>query len=719
MQIFAAVGLTGYLSLRNGRQAVNELASQLRKEVGDRIDQHLDSYLDIPYVVTQTSVNAIQVDGVSLQNQSQLEQFLWQQLQAFNINYILVGFENGNYTAAGSFDNNPITFDLVSPQTQDGSNHVLFWETNQQGNRTEIIADGGPFDPKDEDWYVAAIQKEGATWSPVYNWLVEPYNLAIAYAHPIYDDANNRIAVLAAEQHLAHVSNFLQNLRVSPSGQVFIIERDGLLIGSSADEMPYEVIDGTPQRLSAARSQNPLIQATAQYLTASFADLGQIQTVQQISFDIEGKKQFVQISPWRSDQGLDWLVVVTVPEADFMGQIRRNTQTTILLCLAALGVATLLGIVTSRWIVRPILRLNQASQAIASGNLKQTVAENSAVAELNTLAASFNQMGQQLQDSFIALEKANQELELSNAELENRVRRRTKELSQALSHLRETQTQLIQTEKMSSLGQMVAGLAHEINNPVSFIYGNIPYAREYVNDLLALLTLYQQIYPQPETSIQAKTESIDLPFLVEDIHRLLDSMQVGSERIYEIIQSLRTFSHLDKSAVKAIDIHQGIDSTLKLLQNRLRAKPSQPKIQVIKQYGQIPLVECYAGQLNQVFMNLLGNAIDALDQRRCQDNAQPTITITTAITASDKVLISISDNGSGIKADIGDKLFDPFFTTKEVGEGTGLGLAISHQIVTQHHQGQLYFESVLGEGTTFFVQIPLKKLPSSPLAKLG
>ncbi|MGP1374627.1 MAG: sensor histidine kinase [Almyronema sp.] len=721
LQIFAAVGLTGYLSLRNGRQAVNELASELRNEVSDRIDQHLDSYLDIPHKVTQTSANAINVNGIDLQNQAQLEKFLWKQLRTFNIDYILLGFENGDYTAAGysSEDEQRITFDIVSPQMQNGSNHVLFWETDAQGNRTRVIDDGGPFAAQNEGWYAEVIAKETAVWSPVYNWLVEPYNLAIAFAQPIYDENNNRIAVLAAEQHLAQISHFLQDLRVSPSGRVFIIERSGLLIGSSAEEMPYKILAGTPQRLAAIDSSDPLIQATAQHLNQRFTYLSSLQKAHQFSFELEGRQQFVRVTPWQNQQGLDWLVVVTVPEADFMGQIRQNTQTTIMLCLAALIVATLLGILTARWIIRPVLRLNQASQAIAAGKFSQTVTENSAIAELNALAASFNQMAKQLKDSFVALEQVNQALEGNNVDLENRVRRRTKELSQALNNLRQAQSQLVQTEKMSSLGQIVAGLAHEINNPVSFIYSNVPHAREYIRDLIELLALYQEVYPSDQPAIQAKIQAIDLPFLIEDIPKLLDSMEVGAERIYELMQSLHTFSHLDKSAVKAVDIHAGIDSTLNLLQNRLRAKPPQAEIRVEKHYSQLPAVECYVGQLNQVFMNLLTNAIDALAEVRKQADKQPTITITTQKTPEDQVLISIADNGLGIESDLYDKIFDPFFTTKGVGEGTGLGLAISHQIVTQDHQGQLYFKSVRNQGTTFFVEIPLQKSPpASSLPRL-
>jgi len=301
------------------------------------------------------------------------------------------------------------------------------------------------------------------------------------------------------------------------------------------------------------------------------------------------------------------------------------------------------------------------------------------------------------------------------ASLEQKVLERTQEidrknihLEQTLQELKYTQTQLIQSEKMSGLGHMVAGISHEINNPISFIYGNLHYADEYIQDLLSLIEAYQKEYPDAPPSIQDIIAEIDLDFLETDLKNLIASMGKGAERIRRIVMSLRNFSRIDESEQKAVDIHAGIDNTLLLLQHRLEQEPSSPNIKVIKEYGQLPGVTCYAGQLNQVFMNILGNAIDALEMVE-SPASNPTIWIRTAITDTDTVTISISDNGPGIAEAIKSQIFDPFFTTKSVGSGTGLGLSMSYYIVVDKHKGRLICNSLPGGGAEFAIALPLHR----------
>lgn len=281
--------------------------------------------------------------------------------------------------------------------------------------------------------------------------------------------------------------------------------------------------------------------------------------------------------------------------------------------------------------------------------------------------------------------------------------RQSQEVARTLEQLKKTQAQIIQAEKMSSLGQMVAGVAHEINNPVNFIHGNIEPAQEYIQDLLSLIKLYGATYPNPTPEIRAELEAVELDFVQEDLPKLLESMAVGTDRIREIVLSLRNFSRLDEAAAKTVDLHEGIDSTLVILSHKLKANEKNAPIEIAKHYGELPKVDCYPSQLNQVFMNIFANAVDALDQHE-----EPKITITTE-QAGNFAIIRIADNGPGIPVEIQSQILDPFFTTKPVGKGTGMGMSISYQIVTEKHGGNLTFTSKVGRGTEFAIEIPLEQ----------
>ncbi|HYW21763.1 MAG TPA: ATP-binding protein [Nodularia sp. (in: cyanobacteria)] len=318
-------------------------------------------------------------------------------------------------------------------------------------------------------------------------------------------------------------------------------------------------------------------------------------------------------------------------------------------------------------------------------------------------------------NSQAALEETNSRLEIEVAARTEKLKQKNIQLKQTLQELQQTQVQLIQTAKMSSLAHLVAGVAHEINNPVNFIHGNLMHVSKYTEKLLTLINQYQQTYTDDNPDINILIEEIDLDFITDDLPKILSSMSVGTVRIRNIVLSLRNFSRLDEAEMKPVNIHEGIDSTLLILQSRLKGQHEQPEIEVIKDYGNLPLVECYAGGLNQVFMNLITNAIEALQQKKRQDNQeiQPhfsSIIIHTQVKNKENVIISIKDNATGISEKVKNRLFEPFFTTKPVGKGTGLGLSISYQIIVDSHRGKIECVSEPGKGTEFLIEIPIKQI---------
>lgn len=378
----------------------------------------------------------------------------------------------------------------------------------------------------------------------------------------------------------------------------------------------------------------------------------------------------------------------------------------------SIGLAVVLAAITSRAIAKPIEQLTVVARQVTQDNdfqLQATIQTRDEVAllaqALNQLVSWAGQYTAELEDARQTLENRVEERTQALQQSETSLRLKAEDLQRTLNELQHTQLQLIQSEKMSSLGQMVAGIAHEINNPINFIHGNLQHAIDYTEKVLQLLNLYQSHYPQPNSEIQAAIDESDLLFLQADFPKLIRSMEDGTTRIRDIIKSLRTFSRLDEAAIKQVDICDGIESTLNILSHSLKEQSGNPAIHVIRDYGKLPLIECYAGQMNQVFMNVLSNAIDALRVQPAV--SEPTITIKTRVFDHHWITIHIADNGPGISEEVQKRLFDPFFTTKPVGKGTGLGLSISYQIVTETHQGQLECQSTLGQGTEFTIKLPI------------
>jgi PAS domain S-box-containing protein len=407
LQTFAAVGLTGWLSLRNGRIAVNDVATQLRAEVTSRIQQHIHTYIETPHQLNQLNLDAIRLGILNIQDSATLRRYFSKQIKTFNtISYIEFGSEQKDFVGVERLDDDKLQVQLSGKST--GYNYHTYG-TSEFGEPTKLLKISPKYDPRIRPWYTAPVGAGKPTWSKIYTYFDVP-KLAITAATPIYDDRNKLIGVIGCDLILSQINQFLDSLKIGKSGETFIIERSGQLVANSTPEPPFIVSNGVQQRLAATSSKNALIRSTARYLTKRFGDLSKIDNTYQLDFTIDGERQFLQVTPLSDGRGLDWLIVVAVPEADFMESINTNTRYTVLLCLGALVLATLLGYQTSRWIVVPIQRLNKAAEALSRGEWDGMVTDTRLMAsveredEMGVLARSFNRMACQLEESFTTLE---------------------------------------------------------------------------------------------------------------------------------------------------------------------------------------------------------------------------------------------------------------------------------------------------------------------------
>ena len=678
LQISMAVGLVGYLSFRNGQQAVNALARQLLGKVSGLVEQHLNVYLATPQHINQLNLDAIELGLLNPQDFQSTGHYFWKQMRVFDVGYISYGSTKGEFIGVERLNDGRLLINEVSEKSQLGK--LFVYATDEQGNRTNQITVKN-WEPRSEAWYTEPVKVGKPMWSPIYPWEDKPEVLSISSSYPIADKNKKIVGVLSIDHLLSQISDFLNNLKVSSSGKIFILERNGLLVASSSSETPFTVAEGKAQRVNALNSKDFLIQSTAQYLQQKFGNLGAIKDRQELDFSLRGKRQFIQITPWRDKFGLDWLVIIVVPESDFMAQINANTQTTILLCFGALLLATSLGIYTSRWIAIPILRLSEASSAIASGNLDQTV-DIKAVKELNVLAQAFNRMAGQLRESFNTLEKTNEELE-------KRVEQRTTELKTA----KEAADAANQAKS-----EFLTNMSHELRTPLNGILG------------------YAQILQRDKTATPKQQDGF---YIIR---------QCGSH-LLTLINDILDLSKIEAKKLELYPTDFQFEPFLRGVKEICRIKAEQKELdftyEVLNPLP--PAIHADEKRLRQVLINLLGNAIkftsqgsvifkvgvvsDSLQFPQPSNSESP-------ITHKQQPLIhkirfQIEDTGIGLTPEQLTKIFLPFEQAGDNAlkvEGTGLGLAISNKIV-EIMASEIKVESIYGKGSKFWFDLDLKEAP--------
>lgn len=656
LQLCIAVGLTSWFSLHHGQKAVNAFAVQLRDKASEQVLHHLEDLLALPNSINKVNTDLYQNQYLEPDNFDKLGHFFWHQMNLFDVGYINYANAQGDFIGVERLPNNQL---LINEQSQRTGNKLNSYETNQQGDRIRLLSSEPDEDPRLEAWYVNAVQAGKPIWSQIYSWQDKPDIWSISSSYPLYDQKHQLQGVIGVDLILSDLNHFLQDTTASPCGKTFIIERDGLLVASSADAPPIAHGSSAGQRIAATQSQDPLLRAIAQKLLQRYGSWQAVEGKKSMELQVNREREYVQITPWYDPMGLDWLVVVVVPESDFMGEIYASTQKTVLLSLLSLALATLLGLITARWIGERLRRLVEASQAIAHGDLEQNPNVRG-IRELDLLARAFNQMAATLKESF--------------QHLERRVEQRTAELAAAKDTALEEATRSADANRAKS--EFLATMSHELRTPLNVILGFV----QVMQHDLQLRQTHQE-------------------------H--LDTIQRSGEHLLSLINDVLKASKLEGGRVSlqtsSFDLHHLLDTLYRMMQLRAGSKGLCLKIDCA---SEVPhYIHTDANKLRQVLINLLDNAIKFTEMGN--------VTLRVWDAAPDKhgtyLSFAVEDTGPGIQRTDLPMLFEPFVQTKtgrQSHQGTGLGLYISHRFV-RLMGGELTCESEVNQRTCFQFTIPI------------
>ena len=659
VQIFGVVSLVGYISMRNGQRAVNDVVTQLLNEQVARVEQSLQTYLRVPHQVNKINAAAIRNGQLDLENTSQLENYFWQQLQIFDVlTFTGLGLENKVNLGAERFDNGTLTVRVSTVE----SNYIFeTYSTNQFGERVELLS-SIKFDPRTRPWYKAAVVRGQPIWSEIY-----PNTAGItAYlgaSMPFYNLQGKLQGVLLTNINLSQIGDFLGGLKVGKTGQVFIIERSGMLVATSTGEKPFHTTNKAygAQRVKATESQNNLTKATAKYLAKEFNFNKSINSQQYLEFKFHGQREFINVKPFQDKYGLDWLIVVVIPETDFLEQIYQQTKITIVLCLLALLLATAIGVLTSRWLVQPILQLKDAATALSEGEFNQII-NLQREDEVGVLGKAFNSMAFQLRNSFDILRTKNEQLE--------------------------------RLDKLKD--EFLANTSHELRTPLNGIIGIA------------------------ESLIDGAAGK-----LPSQVNTNLSMIANSGRRLSNLINDILDFSKLKNRNIELQIKPVGVREITEIVLTLSRPMIGKKSLQLINSINHdMPFVDADENRLQQIFYNLIGNAIKFTESGTVEVSAKLLENQEIESTNQLSLLeITIADTGIGIPEDKLERVFESFeqadgSTAREYG-GTGLGLAISKKLV-ELHGGNLYVSSVVGVGSKFKFTLPISqnKTVDSPQVSL-
>lgn len=657
LQLFGTVGLIGWLSFRTSKTSVRDVAYQLRNEISNRIEQRLHEFLEVPHLINQLNLDAIKSGYIDIDNMQNLKYHFWLQVQSFKtISFILFGSEKDEFIGVGRFDQSGLLMMKADPSTQ-GS--IQFHELDAQGNPQKSIQETPNFIIRERPWYKAALQADQSIWSPIFTY--HAYSEMVLPASVVVKDNQGKVlGVLTSHLFLKQVSDFLKSIEVGKSGQTFIIERSGLIVASSSLNRAFLVDKkGETQRIKAIESSDKVLQKTAIFLLNNFERFNNITSKQQLDFIYNNQRQLIQIVPYSDPRGLDWLIVVVVPESDFTEQIQLNQKRTIILCFLALSLSVILGILTARWIMKPIVKLNQDSQKIAQGKLEEILPKNEVygINELEVLSQSFNQMVWELKESFETLEI--------------RVEERTVELKQA-----KESAELANRAKSLFL----ANMSHELRTPLHAILGFTQLMLRQYNGDAQLSENLEIVNRSGEHLLKLINEILDLT----KIESGKTQINLSCFNLYSCFTTLEKMFEL-KAKSKGIELIFELD-------------PNLP------QY-----IKTDESKFRQISMNLLSNAIKftTMGQVILRAKVQPETQTNDKLTLE----VEVEDSGHGIAPDELHQVFEAFTQTetgRQSQQGTGLGLAISQKFI-QLMGGDIQVNSILNQGTIFkfYLQVDL------------